>query len=165
MTVEEKNQLDSENVFDFKDPRLRHLNKSFKREELQVSFIDFGSNKDSVPRAIDEIIKFNCMTLEFNYIQDLFTQLHSLAIEKTGNLDWAGLFSIFDHNHDNLLDKNELRAMIKECKETFAEVTEAEVAFAFNVMSFFQKFLKKTVFLEWVQSMLGRSKKQLIYYS
>jgi hypothetical protein len=38
---------------------------------------------------------------------------------------------------DNLLDKNELREMISEAGEDFKDVTEAEVSFAFNVMSFF----------------------------
>lgn len=68
--VDEK-QIEADSIFAFKDPRLRHLNKGFKREELQVSFIEFASS-ESVKQAIDQIIKFNCMTLEFNYMHDLF---------------------------------------------------------------------------------------------
>ena len=55
--------------------------------------------------------------------------------------------------------------MIEDCGEPFIEVTDAEVSFAFNVMSFFQKYLKKETFIEWVHSMLGRTKKNLISYS
>jgi hypothetical protein len=32
-------------------------------------------------------------------------------------------------------------------------------------MAFFQKWLKKETFLQWVQTMLGRTKKKLISYS
>ena len=55
--------------------------------------------------------------------------------------------------------------MVKEAGRTFEHVTDAEVAFVFNVMSFFNKYLKKSLFLEWVQEMRGRKKKDLIYYS
>lgn len=41
--------------------------------------------------------------------------------------------------------------MIVHCGPTFENATEAEVQFAFNVMSFFQKFLKKSIFVEWVE--------------
>jgi Ca2+-binding EF-hand superfamily protein len=83
------------------------------------------------------------MTLEFNYMLELFTSLKSLVLEKTGNpSDYAGLFSLFDQNHDNLLDKNELRDMIVAAKKENS-VTDAEVQFIFNVMSFFSKFLRK----------------------
>ena len=50
--------------------------------------------------------------LEFNYIQDLFVCLGKLAVTKTGSQDWGGLFSFYDKNRDNLLDKNELKGMI-----------------------------------------------------
>jgi len=55
---------------------------------------------------------------------------------------------LYDKNHDNLLDKNELKTLVKDTK--FKEVTDAEVSFIFNVVSMFQKFLKKSTFLEWV---------------
>jgi Ca2+-binding EF-hand superfamily protein len=76
--------------------------------------------------------------------------LNKLAVTKTGNYDWGGLYSMYDKNLDNLMDKNELREMVIACGDPFKEVTEAEVAFIFNVMSFFQKYLKKETFLEWV---------------
>ncbi|TNV74030.1 hypothetical protein FGO68_gene14997 [Halteria grandinella] len=161
---ENAQQQEKDSVFAFKDPRLRHLNKGFKREELQVSFIDFAAS-EQVKHGIDEIIKFNCMTLEFNYMHDVFTCLGHLAIERTGSYDWGGLFFFYDKNHDNLLDKNELKGMIINCGPTFAEVTEAEIQFIFNVMSFFERHLKKSTFMEWIQSMLGREKKKLIYYT
>ena len=39
---ERKKQDEADAVFEFKDPRLRHLNKHFKRDELQVSFSNFA---------------------------------------------------------------------------------------------------------------------------
>jgi hypothetical protein len=42
---------------------------------------------------------------------------------------------------------------VHDCGETFAEATQAEVSFVFNVLSFFQQFLRKETFLEWVASM------------
>jgi hypothetical protein len=136
MTEEEKKAIQLDSVFAFKDPRLRHLNKNFKREDLHMDFVDFN-NSDGVKRSIDEIIKFNLMCLEFNYIHDLFHNLNVLAVRRTGTYDWGGLYTFYDKNIDNLLDKNELREMIVDSGEPFNEVTEAEVAFAFNVMSFF----------------------------
>ena len=94
-------------------------------------------------------------------MQDIYTEL----VSKVSGGDWGALFSKYDKDHDNLLDKNELRELIRDCGPSFAEVTEAEVAFAFNVMALFQKHLKKAFFLEWATSMRGRSQKALIYYS
>jgi hypothetical protein len=139
-----------------------------------------------VKRAVDEIIKFNCFTLEFNYMHDIYLHLLDLVVAKTGSLDWGNLFAMYNTNKDNsnLLDKNELRALILDLgaktvvktdekgeKKTlrtpgpYQDVTESEVSFCFNVMSFFQKHLRKQTFLEWVTSMAGRPKKDLIYYS
>jgi hypothetical protein len=126
MTEEEKKAMERDTVFSFKDPRLRHLNKDFKREELQVDFVDFG-NKEGIKQAIDQIIKFNCMTNEFNYILDIFQHVQTLALTKLGTYDYAGLFTMYDKNLDNLLDKNELRQLIIDCGEKFALATEAEV--------------------------------------
>lgn len=96
---------------------------------------------------------------------DLHECLSKLAVEKTGTLDWAGLFSFYDKNRDNLLDKNELKGMVSEAGQTFVAVTDAEIAFIFNVLSFFSRYLKKSLFLDWVQDLRGRKKKDLIYYS
>lgn len=108
LSEEEKKAIERDAVFTFKDPRLRHLNSNFKRDELQVEFIDFG-NQDGIKKAIDQIIKFNCMTNEFNYILDIFHHVQEVTLTKMGTYDYAGLFSMYDKNLDNLLDKNELR--------------------------------------------------------
>lgn len=150
-----------DNIFAFKDPRLRHLNKNFKREELQLKNLDFVHDKEEFKNAIDEIIKLNCNTNEFNYIHELFTKMSDLVLSKTGN--WASLFTMYDKNKDNLLDKLELKDLIKDCG--FTDVTDAEVGFCFNVISFFSKHINKKVFLDWVSSMIGRPRKKLIYYS
>ena len=84
------------------------MNKNFKREDLLIETMEFGKS-ESIKNAIDEIIKFNLMTLEFNYMHDLFQYLNTLAVKKTGTYDWGSLFTSYDKNMDNLLDKNELR--------------------------------------------------------
>lgn len=43
MSEEEKKAMERDAVFTFKDPRLRHLNSNFKRDELQVEFVEFGN--------------------------------------------------------------------------------------------------------------------------
>jgi hypothetical protein len=86
MSEEEKKMMERDEVFTFKDPRLRHLNNNFKREELQVEFVQFG-NQDGIRKAIDQIIKFNCMTDEFNYILDVFHHVQDLALAKLGIYD------------------------------------------------------------------------------
>ena len=50
---------------------MRHMNKNFKREELYATTLDVGDS-EGLRSALDEIIKFNLMTLEFNYMHDLF---------------------------------------------------------------------------------------------
>jgi hypothetical protein len=80
LTEEEKKAMEAETVFAFKDPRLRHLNKDFKREELQVNFVEFAQNEVGVQRTLDEIIKFNCMCLEFNFMHDVFHQVSALTL-------------------------------------------------------------------------------------
>ena len=89
--------------------------------------------------------------------------MNDLVIAKTGGFNWAGLFTLYDANKDNLLDKTELKQLVKDCG--FAEVTDVEVGFTFNAMSLFSKHINRRVFLDWVQSMIGRPRKQLIYYS
>ena len=122
---QEKKRQELDSIFAFKDPRLRHLNKDFRREELQVSFPDFHHSNE-MQAALDQIIQFNSMTLEFNYMLDIYHSLKKLVVEKTGSPDdYASLFSVYDQNHDNLLDKNELREMILAAGH--AGVTEAEV--------------------------------------
>ena len=56
-----KKKFDIDDMFKYKDPRLRHLNENFKKEELHLDIIDFGGNdKEDYKHALDEIIKFNC---------------------------------------------------------------------------------------------------------
>ena len=81
-------------------------------------------------------------------MHDLFTRMNDLAIKKTGGFFWQELFNIYDKNKDNLLDKIELKELAKDCG--FNEITDAEIGFAFNVMSFFQKHITRAIFLEWV---------------
>ena len=45
--------------------------------------------------ALDEIIKFNCLVNEFNYMNDLAIKLKNVLIPKTLKtkiIDWAKLF-------------------------------------------------------------------------
>ncbi len=105
------------------------------------------------------------MTNEFNYIQDIFKHVEELALTKLGTYDYAGLFTMYDKNLDNLLDKNELRQLLIDCGEKFSLITEAELTFTFNIMAFFQKFLRKETFLEWIKSMMGRTEKKMIFYT
>jgi len=104
-------KFDIEEMFSYKDPRLRHLNESFKRKELQVlpaSIELTGSQQEEYRVALEEIIKFNCFTNEFNYMHELFWKLQNELMVQKG-VNWAGLFSMFDVNKDNLMDKTELK--------------------------------------------------------
>jgi hypothetical protein len=52
-----QSKLDVEEMFSYKDPRLRHLKEGFRKEELHVKLIDFGTGDDSdFKRAMDEIV-------------------------------------------------------------------------------------------------------------
>ena len=109
-TPEEMKKQEMDKIFSFKDPRLRHLNKGFRREEQQVREVDFADDPGAFKAAIDEIIKFNCFTNEFNYVHELFSRISDkLIIEKTGGYNWVSLFTLYDENKNNLLDKPELK--------------------------------------------------------
>lgn len=89
------------------------------------------------------------MVNEFNYMHDLYTNINEkLLMQKTGGYNWASLFTQYDSNKDNLLDKTELKNLMKE--SGMAEVTDAEVGFAFNIMANFKKHINKSVFLDWI---------------
>eukprot|EP00347_Sterkiella_histriomuscorum_P022899 403336739 len=160
---EVKHQHETYAMFAYKDPRLRHLNKNFKREELQIHNIDFVLDKTEFQAAIDDIIKFNCHTNEFNYMHEVFTNLNDLLVKKTVSYDWGKLFDCYNKDGKNLLEKIELKEMLIDCG--FVEVTDAERDFVFNVISFFQKQITKTIFKDWINSMIGRPQKKLIFYS
>jgi len=81
-------------------------------------------------------------------MNDIFTNLNSLLIKTTTNYDWRELFNAYDKNKDGLLDKIELKQMLLGCG--LKDITDAEVSFAFNVMSFFSKYLSKKSFSDWV---------------
>lgn len=68
-------------------------------------------------------------------MHEVFTKLSTLVIEKTENYNWEALFNSYDKNSDALLDKIELKGMLIDCG--LKEVTDAEVGFAYNVISFF----------------------------
>ena len=59
-------------MFAYKDPRLRHLNTNFKREELQIKNWDNVPDKLGFRAAIDDMITFNCHVNEFNYMHEIF---------------------------------------------------------------------------------------------
>lgn len=124
-----------DSMFSFKDPRLRHLNPNFKREELQVPVFESVNDVEAFRSAIDSIIQFNLNVNEFNYIHEFFYRLNDLVVEKTGGFNWAKLFTVYDKNNNNLLEKTELKEMLID--SGLKDATDCEAAFAFNVVSFF----------------------------
>jgi Ca2+-binding EF-hand superfamily protein len=82
-------------------------------------------------------------------MHDFFTRLDTkILVQKTGSFNWASLFTQYDTNKDNLLEKEELKILLKDAG--FIEVTDAEVAFAFNVIADFKKHINKKVFIDWI---------------
>ncbi|CDW73821.1 UNKNOWN [Stylonychia lemnae] len=172
---EDQKKHDMESLFEYKDPRLRHLNKNFSREELQVRNLDFVNDKVGFKAAIDEIIKFNCQVNEFNYMHDLFQRMNKLLIEKTVSYDWIKLFDLYDKDlKKNILEKSEIKKIMVDAG--FTEVTDREAQFAYNVISRFTYKIDRAQFMAWIdvifinfqndyQSMIGKPKLQLIYYS
>jgi len=72
-----------------------------------------------------------------------------LLVEKTGSFNWISLFTYYDKTKDNLLDKQEIKAMLKD--SGYVDVTDAEAAFAFNVIAnFTNKFINKKVYMDWI---------------
>jgi hypothetical protein len=78
---------------------------------LHTDIIDFGGeSKEDYINALNEIIKFNCFTNEFNYMHDLFTSFKDKLLLKKGvGVNWYSLFKSYDVNNNNLLDKIELK--------------------------------------------------------
>lgn len=79
--------------------------------------------------AYDDIIKFNNFANEFNYIVDLYCAFQAVYLEGVGSdfvneASWTELYRQFDSDKDNLLNKVEIRAMIRTC----GEKAEKEIA-------------------------------------
>lgn len=74
--------------------------------------------------------------------------MNILLVEKTVSYDWSRLFDEYNKDGKNLLDKQEVKQIMIDCK--LPEVTDREAQFAFNVISRFTYKIDKKQFLSWV---------------
>ena len=79
--------------------------------------------------AMDEIIKHNCYSNEFNYMQELYQKLKTdLLAKRTGSVaheDWRRLFRYYDRKNNGSLSTVDLQKMMVDAGMDYA--TDKEV--------------------------------------
>lgn len=121
-------EAEIQQMFWFQDARLMHLNEEYSREQqLKLLRLEVGEN--DLLLAYDDIIKFNNYANEFNYIVDLYSAFQAVYMGGVGSdfvneASWTELYRQFDSDKDNLLNKVEIRDMIRGC----GEKAEKEIA-------------------------------------
>ena len=66
----------------FLDPRLQHKNSGYVPESLHPERIRFEGNAQTYGCALNEIIKFNNLANEFNFMQQIFGLMKSELLWK-----------------------------------------------------------------------------------
>ena len=67
--------------------------------------------------------------------------------------DWGNLFLKYDSNSDGLLTKENVEKMMEDAGMKYA--TNAEIQFAFTVISKYRQTLQLQTFVNWGKSMEG----------
>ena len=114
---------------------------------------------------MDEIIKFNNFTNEYNYILEIVQRLKSKLMPqlfKSKRVDWNGLFVHYDANSNGYIEMAELKLMMKAAGMEMA--TDAEVAFAWNIINSFRPRMESAAFVKWGKSLEDKSPKRLMLY-
>lgn len=81
---------------------------------------------------------------------------------KSKRVDWLALFVHYDSNSNGYIEKTELKLMMKAAGMELA--TDAEVAFAWNIINSFRLRMESAAFVKWGKSLEDKSPKQLMYY-
>jgi len=106
------------------------------------------------------------MVNEYNYMHEISIRLRNHLmplITESPLTSWPRLFEFYDENNENIITKLQLQKMLEDAGMNY--VSDAETGFAFNVIAKFQPYLNRESFTIWGESMHGKIKKKLIYYS
>ena len=115
---------------------------------------------------MDEIIKYNQFTTEFNYMQEVSHRFINNLMPETKRQqrpDWAALFFRYDTDEDGLLTKKNVAKMMADAGMTHA--TDAEEKFVFSVIAKYKLTCPLPLFQSWGQMMEGKTQKKLILYT
>ena len=172
--VRTKTQREVEEMFVYKEPKLKHLNEGYSREK-ELMLLKDELHSDQLVEAYDEILKFNNQASEYNYMVEVFHEfqkqfLGGVDSELTNSDSWVSLYKQFDSDHDNLLNKTELRTMLMACQAFEHRLTHADAEFVFRQIASCNdggsgKHITPKVWLEWVRAMRRRRFTSLIHFS
>lgn len=84
------------------------------------------------------------------------------SLFKSKRVDWLALFVHYDSNSNGYIEKQELKLMMKAAGMDLA--TDAEVAFAWNIINSFRLRMHSAAFVKWGKSLEDKSPKQQMYY-
>ena len=116
-----------------------------------------GNDPRAYRAAIDEIIKYNQFTTEFNYMQEVAARFIDRLMPETKRLqkpNWAALFDKYDVNKDRLIVKSEVGQMMRDAGMKHS--TDAEIQYVFNVMSKWKPTCTVQTFINWGEMLQGR---------
>tara|TARA_B110000285_G_scaffold231541_1_gene300502 strand:+ start:494 stop:994 length:501 start_codon:yes stop_codon:yes gene_type:complete len=124
--------------------------------------------------AYDDILKFNNWANEYNYIIQVFRSIQDSFLGGTesdfsNEASWLDLFKKYDADGDGLLNKAELRLLIRNTP-SFKKATDAETDFIYRLIASSGqggqgRQLTPRVWLDWSKGLRGKREASLLYLS
>ena len=125
-------------MFWFNDARLMHNNPEYSRAE-RLRELGLEVEDRALLLAYDDILKFNNWANEYNYIIQVFRSIQDSFLGGTesdfsNEASWLDLFKKYDADGDGLLNKAELRVLIRNT-QAFKKATDAETDFIYRLIA------------------------------
>ena len=125
-------------MFWFNDARLMHNNPEYSRAE-RLRELGLEVEDRALLLAYDDILKFNNWASEYNYIIQVFKSIRDSFLGGTesdfaNEASWLDLFKEYDADGDGLLNKAELRVLIRTTP-AFKKATDAETDFTYRLIA------------------------------
>jgi hypothetical protein len=106
--------------------------------------------------ALDEIIKYNNKTNEFNYLQELYHRMKGVIDDPTrlsSCSNWNDLYNVYDQDNSSQLNIIELTHMMSDAGMKYC--TDAESKFVHDYISQGSETITPITFVNWANSFRG----------
>ena len=115
-----------------------HHNPGYSRAE-RLRELGLEVEDRALLLAYDDILKFNNWASEYNYIIQVLKSIRDSFLggaesDFSNEATWLGVFKDYDVDRDGLLNKAELRVLIRNTP-AFKKATDAETDFIYRVIA------------------------------